>query len=110
MKMKSTIGKLFWTRNPKADMFFSITLAYVLIFAIAPIVAYIAFAAPLNSITWPVRMLLNADEQAGWLARCALILVVLYMKLLEVGYFLHLLRAAYAMKNALPSHWRRSHA
>lgn len=101
MKIGRIARNLVWAENPKAGMFFAMTVVSFLLCVVAPALAYVAFAAPPigkhAGMNWALIWIFTDDVPAR-LSLLLFLLLVLDAMVLTWSYYTALLRTVFASK------------
>ncbi len=103
MKIGRIARQVVWAENPKAGMFFAMTVVSVLLCVVAPALSYVAFAAPpigknarMNLAL--IRIFTDGQDVRTLLLLLLFLLLLLYAMMLTWSYYTSLLRTVLASK------------
>ncbi|NLF38518.1 hypothetical protein GX586_03685 [bacterium] len=103
MKITRIARNLVWAENPKAGVFFAMTVVSFVLCVVAPALAYVAFAAPPigkhAGMNWALIPIFTDGENVHTLLVLLLfLLLLLYAMMLTWRYYTALLRTVFASK------------
>ena len=103
MKIKRIARNLVWAENPQAGLFFAMTVVSFLLCVVAPVLGYVAFAAPPigkhAKMNWAlIRIFTGGQGVRPMLLLLLLLLLFFYVMLLTWRYYTSLLRTVFSAK------------